>query len=113
MTPVLIGLEKLQSLGEDPDERLAWNLSHGYVYSSPTAFAMAHVYLEAGEPTLWVEIIAGDMQEALFHAPTVKRVCYLRRGRLKSAQFDRLCTRLNPRPPLESSAPQPLEASPR
>ena len=113
MNPVLAALDKIAELGEDPDERLAWNLAHGYVYSSPTAFAMAHVYLDAGESVLWVEIVAGNMQEAIFHAPTVKRVCYLRRGRIKSAQFDRLCTRLNHPPPLESIAPQPLGASHR
>lgn len=111
MTPILAGLDMLASLGEDPDERLAWNLARGYVYSSPTAFAMAHVYLQNGEPTLWVEIIAGDMAEALLHAPSVKRVCYLRRGRLKSANFAHLCTRLIARPLSESFAPQPLAAS--
>ena len=105
MTPIQTGLHKLRELGEDPDERLLWNFRHGYVYSSPTAFAMAHIYAENRETALWVEIVAGDMAEALSHAPRTKRVCYLRHGRLKSVSFDKLCRRLNHPQPLESFAP--------
>lgn len=105
MTPAQTGLRKLAEIGEDPDDRLLWNFRHGYVYASPTAFAMAHVYVEDNESTLWVEIVAGDMVEALRAAPPAKRVCYLRRGRLKSLSFDKLCSRLNHPQPLESFAP--------
>jgi hypothetical protein len=103
--PTIAACDKLQELGEDFEERLAWNLAHGYVYASPTAFAMAHVYDLLGEQTMWVDIVAGDMLEAISHAPDVKRVCYLRRGKLRSVQFAHLWKRLTAQQPSESSAP--------
>lgn len=107
MNPAIAACDKLEELGEDFEERLAWNLANGYVYASPTAFAMAHTYDLLGEETMWVDIVAGDMLEALSHAPSVKRVCYMRRGRLKSVQFDALWKRLTAQQPLETLVPQP------
>jgi hypothetical protein len=88
--PTIAACDKLEELGEDFEERLSWNLAFGYVYASPTAFAMAHVYDLLGEQTMWVDVVAGNMLEAISHAPNVKRVCYLRRGKLKSLKFDQL-----------------------
>jgi len=105
MNPCIIALDKLEELGEDPYERLAWNLANGYIYSSPTAFAMAHLYDVMGESVLWVEIVAGDMVEAFSHAPTAKRVCYLRKGCLKSRDFESLWKHLKLLQPLGSIDP--------
>lgn len=112
MTPQTLAAQKLESLGENFVERMAWNLHNGLIYSSPTAFVMAHVYEHDAYfgqklPCLWVEIMAGDMAEAWAHAPVTEKVCYLRRGKVKCTSYERLkhlCTihASSKVPPLES-----------
>lgn len=85
MKPVIHAIEICDAAGEDFQERLAWNLSHGYVWSGPRAFVMAHIVTENGRTGWYVELAAGEMGEFFEVDPVKPEWVAFRRTRKRGA----------------------------